>query len=152
MVLAGDVVDGGNVEISKPVIDALTKLASAKNRRSIPIAAAFGNEEYMGLEEMFKGRYPEVIWIDDEYFMLDIKSTSICIVSSRGALRKPTSWRRRNTHGIECIYETRLNRIKNSLRECNRQSISILVAHYASTHATLHGESSAIYDYLWGIQ
>lgn len=148
IVLAGDVVDNGNVDMIKPVVDILTRIIKRKSTRVIPIVAVFGNEEYMGFEDKFRTRYPEIVWINDEYVTLNVKDTNFCIVGSRGVLKKPTPWQRRNIPSVERVYEARLNKIKSILRECSKQGISILVTHYASTYATLYGENPAIYEYL----
>jgi len=147
IILAGDIVDGGDVTMVRPVINTLNRLIGKMGLR-IPIVSVFGNEEYMGLEEKFRSMYPEIIWLDDNYVTLSIKNKNICIVGSRGVLRKPTSWQRRNIPNIEHIYETRLNKIKNSIKECNKQYLTILVTHYAPTYLTLYGENPAIYNYL----
>lgn len=147
IILAGDIVNNGNVNMVKPVVDVLTKFIKRLGTE-IPIMAVFGNEEYIGLEEKFESTYPEIVWLNDEYVTLRIKNVSVCIAGSRGILRKPTSWQRRNIPDVEHMYEARLNKIKSILKECSGQSISILVTHYASTYATLYGENPVIYSYL----
>uniref|UniRef100_A0A7J3JR71 Metallophosphoesterase n=1 Tax=Ignisphaera aggregans TaxID=334771 RepID=A0A7J3JR71_9CREN len=147
IILAGDVVNNGNVDMVKPVVDVLTKFIKRLGTE-IPIIAVFGNEEYIGLEEKFESAYPEIVWLNDEYVTLRIKNVGVCIAGSRGILRKPTSWQRRNIPDVEHMYEARLNKIKSILKECSRQSISILVTHYASTYVTLYGENPVIHNYL----
>lgn len=147
VILAGDIVDGGNAYMAKPVINILSKFAEKKGS-SIPIVAVFGNEEYIGLEEKFKDMYPEITWLDDSNTTLNIKNNDICITGSRGVLKKPTSWQRRNIPNIEYIYKVRLSKIRNNIKECNKQGISVLVTHYASTYMTLYGERTETYVYL----
>ncbi len=147
IILAGDIVDHGNINMVKPVIDILIKFMKRMGTE-IPILAIFGNEEYIGLEERFKGMYPEIKWLNDEYVTLNVKNINLCVVGSRGILKRPTSWQRRNIPNVENLYEMRLNKIKNMLRECNKQDISILATHYATTYATLYGENTKIYNYL----
>ncbi len=147
IILAGDIVENGSPEMLKPVIEVLNRLMNKIGLR-IPIISVFGNEEYIGREELFKNVSNELTWLDDEYEVIEIRNRTICIIGSRGVLRRPTPWQRKNVPEIHQIYQKRLNRIKNMIIECSRYDTSILVTHYASSFSTLYGEKTAIYDYL----
>ncbi len=150
IVLAGDIVDRGNVSAFKPVLDVLN--TRILRNREIPMIAVFGNEEYMDREVEFYRKYNTVKWLNDEKIILRIQNQDICIVGSRGSLQKPTSWQERNIPNIANIYRDRLEKIKCLLRECRSLTpLTILVTHYATTFVTVKGEPVSVYPYL-GVQ
>jgi len=147
IILAGDIVENGSPEMLKPVIEIINRLMNRVGMK-IPIISIFGNEEYMGRESLFREVSNELIWLDDEYRVIEIKNKNLCIIGSRGVLKKPTPWQKKNIPDIYQIYQKRLDRIKNMIIECSKYDISILVTHYASSFITLYGENPVIYDYL----
>ncbi|MEM1542090.1 MAG: metallophosphoesterase [Ignisphaera sp.] len=147
IILAGDMVEKNSIDNMKPIISVLNKLVN-KNPRRIPIVAVFGNEEYIGFEHRYREMYPEVLWLDDEYTIIEIKDAEICIVGSRGVLERPTTWQKKNIPCIENLYSNRLRKIKELLNICREYRLSILVTHYASTSVTLQGEPPQIHYFL----
>jgi len=144
VVLAGDSVDRGRVEAFKPVEEVLRRLFSDR-----PIVAVFGNEEYFDREPEFPKRYPSVRWVNDECLELDVKSVRLCIVGSRGVLKKPTHWQSRHIPNIHQLYRERLEKLRNLLRSAKKScDVVMLVTHYASSMATVRGEPPNILHYL----
>jgi Icc-related predicted phosphoesterase len=148
VVMAGDIADRGRVESVSPTIEALRRFF--KDFLNVPkIVAVFGNEEYMGSEELFIKRFKEVVWINDTYIKINVKGVDICIVGSRGVLKRPTQWQERNIPNIREIYSQRLRMLAENIATCRQLGYyTILVTHYASTYVTVYGESPAIYPYL----
>ncbi|MEM4553979.1 MAG: metallophosphoesterase [Ignisphaera sp.] len=147
IILAGDIVEKNSINNMKPVISVLNKLIDRCVVDS-PIVAVFGNEEYIGFEHKYREMYPEVLWLDDEYTVIEIRGTEICIVGSRGVLKKPTIWQKKNIPDIDNLYINRLRKIRELLKICREYRLSILVTHYASTSITLQGELPQIHDFL----
>ncbi|MCI4436410.1 MAG: metallophosphoesterase [Ignisphaera sp.] len=148
VVMAGDIADRGRVESASPIIEVLKRFF--KDFLNVPkIVAVFGNEEYMGSEELFIERFKDVVWINDTYIKINVKGIDICIVGSRGVLKRPTQWQERNIPNIREIYSQRLRVLAENIAMCRQlRYYTILVTHYASTYATVYGESPAIYPYL----
>ncbi|MCE4609292.1 MAG: metallophosphoesterase [Desulfurococcales archaeon] len=144
-VLAGDIVDKGKIKMAKPVFRAI--------RESYPetsIVAVFGNEEYMDREDRFIREYPDIIWLRESVYYTMCSDYKISIVGSRGSLKRPTRWQRKNIPEIEEIYRKRVAAIKELLTEAREKSdIVVLVTHYAVTRATIIGEHPAIHDQLY---
>ncbi len=138
---AGDMVERGKVHALQSV------LAATQNRcPKARIIAVYGNEEYMGLEQEFKKRYPQVEWLDDDYVIVEIDGVRVGVVGSRGVLDRPTQWQRKNIPNIWRIYTERLRKLEGMLKEVRKISaITILVTHYASTYQTLVGEPKSIW-------
>lgn len=147
IILTGDVVEKNSIDNLKPVITIVSKLNSDKHK-DVPIIAVFGNEEYTGFEQLYKQKYSNILWLDDEYVTIRIEEIDVCIAGSRGVLKKPTTWQRKNILNIDELYSSRLEKIKNMLKICRNHKLSILVTHYASTFLTLQGEPRHIYDFL----
>ncbi len=141
VVFAGDMVYKGRVEALKPVLDAVRSTCGDK-----PVVAVFGNEEFIGLEEEFRRRYPTVTWLDDEKQVFTIRGVRVAVVGTRGSLERPTRWQARKIPGITRIYAERLKRVEALLREARREAdVVILVSHYALTWRTLEGEPRSIW-------
>lgn len=141
VVFAGDMVYKGRVEALKPVLEAIRSACGEK-----PIAAVFGNEEFIGLEERFRRMYPEVAWLDDEKRVFELGGVRLAVVGTRGSLERPTRWQRAKMPWIARVYRERLSRIEALLREARREADTvILVSHYALTWRTLEGEPRSIW-------
>ncbi len=141
VVFAGDMVYKGRVEALKPVLEAVKSVCGEK-----PIAAVFGNEEFMGLEDKFRSMYPEVVWLDDESRIFEVRGARVAVVGTRGSLERPTRWQARKIPGITRIYAERIERVRRLLLEARNQAdIVILVSHYALTWKTLEGEPRSIW-------
>jgi len=147
VVLAGDMVDRGRIEYLKPVLEAIHK--NICRDRYVPIMAVFGNEEYFDKEEEIVRKFPDVIWLNDNFEELEVKGAKICFVGSRGVLQKPTRWQQKHIPNIAEMYRERVTKLKELLRVCRaRCDKVILVTHYAPTFQTVKGEPPAIYGYL----
>jgi len=141
VVFAGDMVYKGRVEALKPVLDAIRSTCGPK-----PIAAVFGNEEFIGLEDEFRRRYPEVDWLDDEYKVYDIEGLKVAVVGTRGSLERPTRWQRRKMPWITRVYAERVKRVEKLLLEARvKADVVIIVSHYVLTWKTLDGEPREIW-------
>ncbi len=147
VILAGDLVDKGRIEMLKPVIEVLKKHLQ---NNDVPIVAVFGNEEYMDRENAFIERYPEIHWVSDSVLRLQLRSgIDICIVGSRGVLLRPTKWQSKHIPSIHEIYRERLKRLRELLRVCRDScQFVVLVTHYASSFVTVNGEPPSIHQYL----
>ncbi len=141
VVFAGDMVYKGHVEALKPVLEAIESVCGSK-----PVAAVFGNEEFVGLENEFRKRYTSVDWLDDEYKVYEINGIQVAVVGTRGSLERPTRWQRRKMPWLWRIYSERIKRIESLLLEARRKAdIVILVSHYVLTWKTLEGEPREIW-------
>ncbi len=144
-ILAGDIVDKGKVEMAKPVFRAIWE-----SYPDTDIVAVFGNEEYMDREDKFIKEYPDIVWLRESVYHTTCSDYKISIVGSRGSLKRPTRWQRKNIPGIEEIYRKRIAAIRELLSKARETSdIVILVTHYAVTKATIIGEHPAIHDQLY---
>lgn len=147
-VLAGDVVDKNKIDAFKPVIEVIKRLAVSKGKE-FAILSVFGNEEYMGYEAEYVNRYPEVIWLNDEVKVFRINDVELCVVGSRGLLKSPTAWQRRSMPEVVRVYEARLKTLRSMLAMCRSGGYrTILVTHYATSMATVVGESPTVHHYL----
>lgn len=148
VILAGDIVEHNKLDGLEPVLVAVRKLESIHDKKP-KIIAVFGNEEYMGYEHEYRKRYPEVVWLDDEYLIFSVNDKSLCIIGSRGVLMKPTTWQAKNIQNIELIFGERIVRIKKALEYCRENhDKTLLITHYATSFATLRGEEHRIYKFL----
>jgi Icc-related predicted phosphoesterase len=148
IVLAGDIVDKGKVESMDLTIGVLKRFYPNIFKKPL-IIAIFGNEEYMGTEEMYYRRYPQITWLNETYHILNLNGLDICFVGSRGVLKKPTIWQEKNVKDMQLIYSRRLKNIVEAVTECRKHEYyTILVTHYASSYSTVYGERMNIYPHL----
>jgi predicted phosphodiesterase len=143
VIFAGDMVDKNKVFMLKPVVEATLKRFSKSK-----IIAIFGNEEYRGYEKLYTSIYKEVTWLNDDYIVLE--DNELCIIGTRGALDKPTTWQTRNIPNIQKIYSElpyRIEKMALELRGSGCKKI-ILVSHYGVTRRNLVGEKEETYPYL----
>ncbi len=141
VIWAGDMVLRGRVEALKPVLEAFKK-----KYPDTPIVAVFGNEEYWGMEEEFRARYPEVVWLDDEYRVFEVKGSRVAVVGTRGALDRPTSWQRRNKPELWRVYAERPELVEKLISRARKNADAvILVSHYALSFKTVEGEPRRIW-------
>jgi len=139
-ILAGDLVEKGKVFHAKALFDLLYKKFKG------PIIATFGNEDYEEIEPKLREYFPEVIWLNDQYYDLTINDFKIRIIGSRGVLEKPTPWQAKNIPNIKNIYYRRIKLLEAMLR--SSPNPTILVTHYAPTFKTLKGEPPSIWVYM----
>jgi len=139
---AGDMVEKGNVGALRSVLEATKRICSRAR-----IVAVFGNEEFMDREHEFVKRYPEVIWLNDNYYIfVSSKGEEIAIYGTRGSLDRPTRWQRKHIPGIEMIYKERVERLRKIVKELKKNYKKVVVLmHYAPTYATLEGEDKSIW-------
>lgn len=136
----GDMVRRGCVEALESVLRVTRK--KFPNTR---IVSVYGNEEYWGLEEAFRKRYKDIIWLDDEYIVINMGNIKVGIIGTRGALERPTRWQRKNKPELWRIYRERPRKIELLLREARAKSdIVILVSHYTVGFETAKGEPESI--------
>jgi len=142
---AGDMVKRGRVDALQYVIDYTRKYIG-----DVPIYAVFGNEEYMGLEDEFKTKYPEVKWIDNEYVVVSISGKpKVAIVGTRGALDRLTSWQRSHKPELAKIYRELPKTIERLVREAKgKADIVVLVSHYTIGFKACIGEPRGIWPEL----
>ena len=137
VVLAGDMVERGKVEALKPVLDAIKSKCAGK-----PVMAVFGNEEFIGTEDKYVKRYPDVIWLNDSYTVLN----GVAVYGTRGSLDRLTRWQRRHMPWLEKVYRERVRRLEEAVVSLkNEYGKVIVVMHYAPTYATLVGEPQTIW-------
>ncbi|MEM5807056.1 MAG: metallophosphoesterase [Candidatus Aenigmatarchaeota archaeon] len=140
--LAGDIVDRGNIEEYQKVLNAMF------GKVNCPIIACFGNSEF-GREytEKIKDRYKQITFLEDESIILEINDKKIGIVGTKGSLDRPTFWQSKNLPGIEEEYTKRVEKVKKLISEL-RCDIKILLTHYAPTYKILEGENINAYPEL----
>ena len=135
---AGDMVRRGRVEALEPVLR-----VTVERFPEAPIVAVFGNEEYVGLEPVFRQRYPSVRWLDDEYVVLEAGGCRFGVVGTRGALERPTRWQRKNMPELWRVYRERPRRIGELIVRARREAdIVVLLSHYTVGFETAKGEPS----------
>ncbi|RLF19740.1 MAG: metallophosphoesterase [Thermoprotei archaeon] len=135
--IAGDIVAKGNVYAASHVFNLIKKFFKG------PIISIFGNEDYEEVEDKFHSLYPDIIWLNDNFFDLEMSIGRVRIIGTRGVLDVPTPWQAKNIPNITKIYEERLKRIEDLLR--NSPYPTVLITHYAPTYKTLKGEPPRIW-------
>jgi len=142
VLLAGDLINKGNVKWYSPTIEAISQLETHR------IVAIFGNEEYEEIHDKLREELGDVIiFLDDESVKLEIKGLSLGIVGTKGSLEQPTTWQERNIPGIKEVYEARIGKVERLLKELDTD-LRILLMHYAPTFKTLYGEYRSIWPQL----
>ena len=136
-IIAGDIVAKGNVGEAKHVFSLI------ESKFKGPVIAVFGNEDYEELEDKFRALYPKVVWLNEEYYDVELAVGKVRVIGSRGALDKPTTWQRKHIPNILEKYEERIRKIEELVKQSPYPTI--LVTHYAPTYATLKGEPVTIW-------
>lgn len=143
-IMAGDIVDRGVVSAAEPVFRMIREKTSAT------IISVFGNEEYMDREKYFVKRYPEVVWLNDNYTIIGINNHSIAVIGTRGALERPTKWQRKHMPWLENVYRKRPVVLRNLIANARKEAdIIVVVSHYALTHHTIIGEPTHIWPEIY---
>lgn len=144
VIWAGDMVDRGNVAALKPVITVTRNMCG-----STRILAVYGNEEYFDREKLFASRYPEVLWLDDTYTVIEAGGEPVAVYGTRGALDEPTTWQRRHIPSIRLIYRRKVEKLRETVKLLRRRGYRVVVVmHYAPTTLTLEGEDPSIWKYM----
>ncbi len=142
IMLAGDLINKGNMRWYSPTIEAISQLECRR------IFAIFGNEEYEETHDRLKDEFSDIItFLDDESVKLEINGLSLGIVGSKGSLEQPTTWQEKHMPGIKEVYEARIKKVRKLLQELDAD-IKILLMHYAPTFKTLYGEFRSIWPQL----
>jgi len=142
VLLAGDLINKGNVKWYAPTIEAISQLETER------VVAIFGNEEYEETHDKLREEFGDVItFLDDEFVKFEIKGMSLGIVGTKGSLEQPTTWQERHMPGIKEVYENRIKKVEKLLRELDTD-IKVLLMHYAPTFKTLFGEYRSIWPQL----
>ncbi len=133
--LAGDLVNRGNVDAIEPLTEQLKEL-------ECPIFAVFGNEEYDTIKDELRKRTKDVItFLDDEMKVMSLNGERVAIVGTRGVLDQPTFWQSRYVKGIRNRYTQRVGILSTLLAKASSEAEhTILLSHYAPTFKTLSGE------------
>ena len=146
-ILAGDIASKGSFEFFAKVVELIKKYFP-----NIDIYACFGNEEYDEEHENLK-KIKEVVFLEDELKIVNIKTTKIALIGTRGVIDKPTPWQRKNISNIINVYRQRIEKIKNLILEAKGKAETIILfSHYAPTYSTLKGERKEIYPFLGSIK
>jgi Icc-related predicted phosphoesterase len=141
LVLAGDIVDKGETQHFKMVLDTVREVYNGS------VIAIFGNEEYDERKEQLRCIDKGVMWLDDEMAILKVSGYNVAIIGTRGALDRPTRWQERNIPGIRDLYAKRLERLSELLKSASESAEKvILVTHYAPIGPTLEGENPKIWN------
>lgn len=145
VVFAGDMVKRNNIVALRPVVNAVKQKFP-----DIRMISVFGNEEFLGYEELYMSVYREITWLNDNYLKLELSGEEICIIGTRGALDKLTAWQQRKMPLLEKRYRELpgvIERIARQLRTLGCGKIA-LVSHYGVTYRNLVGEDPGVYPYL----
>ncbi len=139
-ILAGDIVDKGVVAAAEPVF------RSIRQKNNFRIISVFGNEEYIDREGEFKRKYSDIVWLNDDYVIVELNEKSVAIIGTRGALGRLTKWQRRHMPWLEEVYNKRPEVIRDLISKAKKEAdIVIVVSHYALTHFTIIGEPRHIW-------
>jgi len=134
--LAGDIIDKGNVEAAAHVFNSIYSRFG-----DIKIVSVFGNEEYHDRENLLIKRYGSIIWLNDTYTIINCSGINIGIIGTRGALQRPTRWQRLHMPWLWKIYKERPRILKGLIETARKDSdLIILLSHYALTKHTIRGE------------
>ncbi len=144
ILMAGDVIDRGDVSGMGPVLREVTA-----RFRDTPVVSVFGNDEYHEVEDRLIKEFGYVIWLNDSVAVLKLGEVTVGVVGSRGVLDKLTHWQRKNMPQLETVYRRRVGVLRRLLEEVSRVSdITVLLTHYAPTYLTVRGEPEKIYPYM----
>ncbi len=135
LLLAGDLVNRGNVDAINPLTELLAEL-------NCPIFAVFGNDEYDTIKDELRRRTKDVItFLDDEMRITSLNAERVAIVGTRGVLDQPTFWQSRYVKGIRNRYTRRVKTLDTLLAKASSEAEhTILLSHYSPSFKTLSGE------------
>ncbi|MCS7105186.1 MAG: metallophosphoesterase [Thermofilaceae archaeon] len=147
VLLAGDIVDRGEVKHARMVVDLIRSMYKGE------VVSVFGNEEYDDRKKELIQSCSDVNWLDDEVAYMELKGTTLAIVGTRGILDKPTIWQERHIPNIREVYEKRLQIILKYLREAKRRSDhTVLLTHYTPICQTLEGENVKLWSQMGSLK
>ncbi len=142
VLLAGDLINKGNVKWYAPTIEVISQLGSKR------VFAIFGNEEYEETHDKIKESLEDrVTFLEEESIEIELKGIRIGIVGTKGSLEQPTTWQERNIPGIREVYEERVKKVEQLLLGLDAE-LKVLLMHYSPTFKTLFGEYRSIWPQL----
>ncbi len=144
VLIAGDLTKKGSIQGLTELVNVLREYLDSK-----PIVACPGNEDFENIVDKIR-RERILTLLDDEELELEIRGQKVRIYGTRGVLDEPTAWQKRNIKNIREVYEKRLQRLRELLRSWsnNKETLHILLSHYAVTYLTLEGEDRRIWRQL----
>ena len=145
MILAGDVIDRGNVAMVKPVLESIkAKWGNVK------LVAVFGNEEYHDVRGSLVENYSSITWIDDRIEFYNCDNLRVAVVGTQGALDRLTKWQSKHMPWLVEEYRRRPQILLELVRDARaRADIVILVSHYALASGNLKGEDPRIWPEMY---
>lgn len=145
LILAGDLIDKGRVDMLKPVIEEIeAKWGDVK------LVAVFGNEEYHDVRGDLIHKYPMVEWLNDEKKVYDCGKLRVAIIGTQGSLDRLTRWQSKHMPWLAEEYSRRPSIIANLIVEARREAdIVILVSHYVLASSNLKGEDPRIWPEMY---
>lgn len=146
LVLAGDIIDRGRVEMLEPVLRAVE--AELGN---VDIMAVFGNEEYDEVRDrLVKASEGRIEWLDDSITYRKCDGEVLGFIGTTGALDRPTRWQRSHRPQLARIYAERPLTLERLYSEAKRRAGRVIVvSHYGLARATLKGEDPRIWPELY---
>ncbi len=145
IILAGDIVDKGNVEMVKPVIESIRARWS-----DIRVVAVFGNEEYHDVRSYLVEKYGSITWIDDRVEFYNCNNLKVAVVGTQGALDRLTRWQSKHMPWLLDEYRRRPQVILELIRHARANSdVVILVSHYVIASGNLEGEDPRIWPEMY---
>ncbi len=144
--LAGDMINRGQVEEYATVIDAIDDTLG----KGFPIVACFGNEEYTEVRnEIISLISDRIIILDEKAEVFTIDGLRIGVVGTQGSLDRPTTWQERHIPSVRRAFERRAHRAESLLRKL-RGNVDrrILLMHYSPCLETCEGESTRSFPWL----
>jgi Icc-related predicted phosphoesterase len=144
--MAGDMINRGNIEEFPKVLDAIESQLPGE----YPIIACFGNDEYTEsrrkLRALAKSR---VIFLDEKSVIIEVEGIKIGVVGTQGSLDRPTTWQRRNITSIKRKFEQRADRASSLLKRLvGKVDRKILLMHYSPCIETCEGEDDRAFAWL----
>jgi len=136
LILAGDVVDKGRVDMLRPVVDEIRAKWG-----DVAILAVFGNEEYHDVRGRLVEEYPMVRWLDDEMVFYECSELKVAFIGTQGSLDRLTRWQSKHMPWLAEEYSRRPALIADLILKAKRDAdVVILVSHYALALGNLKGE------------
>ncbi|MGY5865027.1 MAG: metallophosphoesterase [Candidatus Thorarchaeota archaeon] len=143
---AGDMINRGNAEEYKTVLDILEETLGD----SFPIIGCFGNEEYSEVrKDIISIVGDRMLLLDEKSTIVELKGLKIGIVGTQGSLDKATSWQRRNIPRMKGVFERRAKRAESLLKKMDKHvDHRILLMHYSPCLETCEGEEEKAFSWL----
>jgi Icc-related predicted phosphoesterase len=145
LILAGDVVDKGNVEMVKPVVESIKAKWG-----DVSMVAVFGNEEYHSVRSSLVEKYSMITWLDDSVKLYNCGSLRVAVIGTQGSLDRLTRWQSKNMPWLLEEYRRRPQVMRELMRRARSEAdVVILVSHYALASGNLRGEDPRIWPEMY---